>query len=396
MAGRLIIVTMNDPDSAKRPSLEATFPILGELLYANHAAMSPWPLDTQHAVEAFARENATRGPAEYRRWLRLESGLRQRIARLLNAPSAADISLIRNTTDGICIVAGGLDWRAGDNLVTPEHEFLTNQMAWDALQAEGVEIRRVDIRAAANPEEALLERVDGRTRVLTVSAVQWNDGFRLDLAALGDACRSAGALFFVDAIQQFGALPVDVQACQIDCLSAGSHKWQMGPEGIGVFFCRDEIRPRLALPQLGWHMLDDPYRFERPDRAPSASGRRFEAGSPNTMGQVALDASLEVLERFGQEWVAARVLDNCRTLIEALDDLPGVAVTSSVAPERLSGIVSFTTHDLEPGLVYRRLAESGVLCALRGENIRLSPHFYQHGAPLAAMLDAVACGVSNK
>lgn len=369
-------------------SLQADFPSLENLLYANHAAMSPWPRATCEAVAAFARANAERGPSDYREWLQLELRLRQRVARLLNAVDSDDISLLRNTTDGIGILCGGLDWRPGDNVVTAKDEFLTNQMAWDALADRGVEIRRVDIRAARDAEAALLGDMDERTRVLTVSAVQWNDGFRLDLAVLGAGCRSRGVLFFVDAIQQFGALPIDVEECAIDCLAAGSHKWQMGPEGMGVFFCRPEVRLRLSLRQHGWRMLDEPYRFDRPDRAPSRSGRRFEPGSPNTMGQVALNASLGVLEDFGQDRVAKWVLDNTARLFEALEGLPGVRLVSRPEPERRSGIVSFTAGERTDKL-YRELTRQGVICALREGMVRLSPHFYQHGKPLQDLLNVV-------
>jgi selenocysteine lyase/cysteine desulfurase len=138
-----------------------------------------------------------------------------------------------------------------------------------------VEIREVDIRLPAHAESALLEAVDARTRLLAVSAVQWNDGFRLDLHSLGASCKARGVLFFVDAIQQLGALRIDVQACHISFLAADAHKWLLGPEGIAVFYSCADARPLLRLRQLGWHMFDQPFSFGRTEWTPADSARRF-------------------------------------------------------------------------------------------------------------------------
>lgn len=366
------------------------FPILDHLVYANHAAMSPWPRASCEAVRAFALENARQGPQAYAEWLGLEHGLRARIARLLNAPSAGDIALTQNTSEGVCILANGLDWRPGDNLVTAGGEFPSNRLAWEALQEHGVELRVVDIRAADDAEAALAARFDRRTRLLAISAVQWNDGFRLDLERLGGACEDAGVLFFVDAIQQLGALPMDVLAARIDALSAGSHKWQMGPEGMGVFYCTQDLRDSLALRRHGWRMLDDPYRFDRPDREPSASARRFEPGSPNSMGQVALEASLGILEQVGMETVGRRVLENTACLVQAVEDIGGLELVSRPEPERRSGIVALRSARMPATTLFRELKRRQVVAALRDGAVRLSPHFYQHGEPLEALLNALA------
>ena len=233
---------------------------------------------------------------------------------------------------------------------------------------------------------ALLEAMDNHTRLLSVSAVQWNDGFRLDLETLGRACRSKGVLFFVDAIQQLGALSVNVETCHVDFLAADAHKWLLGPEGIAVFYCRESARPRLRLIQQGWHMFDNPWNFQRGEWEPSTSAKRFEAGSPNSMGQAALHASLNLLLKTGTEQVSGQILQNTEFLIKALSHIPGVQITSAREPERRSGIVSFS-HDGSPSKsLNTRLAESGVTCAVRGNSIRLSPHFYQDETDLAEFI----------
>jgi len=335
------------------------FPILKHGLYANHAAIAPWPLSAANAVAAFAVENAETGAEKYSRWLLREKRLREALADLVNAASADDIALLKNTTDGICTVANGVDWRKGDNLVLPADEFPSNRLPWLALERLGVEVREVDIRATAEPEMALLEKIDGRTRVLAVSAVQWTDGLRLKLEILGRHCRQNDVLFFVDAIQQLGALQMDVQACGIDCLAADGHKWLLAPEGIAAFYCRDAWRDRLQLQQLGWHMVDEPYQFDRVRWQPDKTAMRFEAGSPNMLGQVAMHASVTLLRDFGMPRVEALVTENTRVLSTALAEMPGITLARSFDADRVSGIVTFKTPQADLTAVHHALKKKG-------------------------------------
>jgi len=366
-----------DPPAQARLTLSEQFPILAGGPYLNHAAISPWPRCAAEAVAAFAEENLQRGPAGYRDWIRRESALRKALARLIGAPSADPIALLKNTTEGISAVAWGLDWRPGDNVVLPRGEFPSNRLPWLAQAAQGVQIREIDIRSAPDAEAALIAALDPRTRLLSVSAVQWSDGFRLDLQRLGEACRERQVLFFVDAIQQLGALPLDVDACRIDFLAADAHKWLLGPEGIALFYSSDRARGHLALRQMGWHMFDDPWNFQREDWTPASSARRFEAGSPNSAGQAAMNASVDLLLRYGQEAVAARILANTDFLVRRLGEISGVAIASRCEPERRSGIVSFSSTAMSADDLCRKLREAGCTCAVRDGTVRLSPHFYQ-------------------
>ena len=372
------------------------FPILKRGLYANHAAISPWPRVTAQAVSDFAEENCLLGPEKYARWLLRETRLRQRLALMLNAPSPNDIALLKNTTEGICTVANGIDWSSGDNVVLPLGEFPSNRLPWLALQRQGVEVREVDIRHTADPEAALLTRIDEHTRVLSVSAVQWTDGLRLKLEVLGAACKQAGTLFFVDAIQHLGALQMNVQNNGIDFLAADGHKWLLAPEGIAVFYCSKNAREQLRLNQHGWRMVDEPYQFNRDEWEPSATAIRFEAGSPNTLGQAALYASLGLLQDVGMHRVEDMVAENSRVLSEGLASLPGVELARPYQPARVSGIVSFKFTGQQMLDVHRALKQRQLSCALRTEMIRLSPHFYQAGKPVFEMLDVIEDVLNNK
>lgn len=362
------------------------FPILEHGLYANHAAIGPWPRAAAQAVTEFAQENCAYGAEKYSRWLLRENQLRKNLASLINANSANDIALLKNTTEGICTVANGIDWRSGDNIVLPAGEFPSNRLPWLALGRLGVEVREVDIRASRDPEQALLARMDKRTRLLSVSAVQWTDGLRLRLEILGSACRQNKVLFFVDAIQQLGAMQMDVQACGIDFLAADGHKWLLAPEGIAVFYCREDVRQSMQLGQQGWHMVDEPYQFNREQWLPSKAATRFEAGSPNILGQTALHASVCLLQDVGMQQVEAYITANSLALSKGLADIPGIDLVRPFDLQRVAGIVSFRIPARGPAEIHRALQQRQLSCAIRGDAIRLSPHFYQAGTPVQQML----------
>jgi cysteine desulfurase/selenocysteine lyase len=369
--------------------LKQQFPSQENGLYFNHAAIAPWPASTAEAIRQFASENESLGPAQYARWIALEKSLRQRLATLIGARSSNDIALLKNTTEGISTVAWGLDWSEGDNIVLPKDEFPSNRLPWLAQAERGVEIREIDIRLAPHAETALIEAMDKNTRILALSSVQWSDGFRLDLYALGQACHKRGILFFVDAIQQLGALQLDVEACHISFLAADAHKWLLGPEGIAVFYTSEQARSEIQLRQLGWHMFENPWAFGREDWTPASSACRFEAGSPNTLGQFGFEASLNVLLGSDMAKVEQSVLENTSQLLTQLKQLAGIQLITRSEPGRRSGIVTFKPSQLSAQAVQRALAGRNVTCAVRDNAIRLSPHFYQGSKEIEQVFEVI-------
>jgi selenocysteine lyase/cysteine desulfurase len=355
------------------------------LTYLNHAGVSPWPRRTAEAVKAFAVENLTCGSLHYDRCLRVEHELREQLRLLQNAPSAADVALVKNTSEALSFVAGGLDWRHGDNIVTTDEEFPSNRIVWEALADRGVELREAAVGTTADPEDSLFSRVDRRTRLIAVSSVQFGTGLRMDLKRLGEFCRDRKILFCVDAIQSIGAVKFDVKDIGADFAMADGHKWMLGPEGLGVFYCRPEARKMLRLTEYGWHMVERVGAFDERQWEPASSSRRFECGSPNMIGIHALHASLSLLLKVGMDHVEGLLLERSRWLQERLTSLAGVELVGSTLPGRFAGIVTFRTR-MDPDYLYRSLSEGGVLCAPRSGGIRFSPHFY---TPLAHLERAV-------
>lgn len=358
-----------------------------DIIHLNHAAVGPWPLRTAEAVTAFARENTQSGSRNYGTWLKVEAATRALAFELIGAPSADDIAFVKNTSEALSIVAFGLPWSAGQNIVIPRGEFPSNRVVWlMAAERFDLEVREIDLTQDA-PEDALLAACDHRTALVSCSAVQFATGLRMDLQHLGEALRQRNILFCIDAIQQLGALPFDAQACNADFVMADAHKWLLAPEGIALFYVRPELRERLVLQEFGWHMLADSGDFSTYELTPAPSARRFEPGSPNLLGTHALHASLSLLLEVGLERIGAEIDTRWQYLHEGLTALGCAIVTP---PERHAGILTFRPTQGDTEALIQHLQQAGVLCAQRGGGIRFSPHFYLSFEELDTALDLVA------
>lgn len=366
------------------------FPQDNDLVYLNHAAVSPWPARTAQAVRRFAEENVRQGALHYERWLEVEKGLRESLRALLNAGSTDDIALLKNTSEALSVVAYGLDWRPGDTVVIARQEFPSNRIVWESLRERGVEVRLADLSTMEPPEDALIGLADERTRLISVSSVQYGTGLRMDLARLGRFCKSNGILFCVDAIQSLGALRMDVQAIQADFVMADGHKWMLGPEGLAVFYATPEGRERLRLNQYGWHMVERIGDYDHFDWRIAPTARRFECGSPNMLGIHALHASLSLLHETGMANVERAVLDRAKQLIALVQEQDEVELLTPVAEDRYGGIVTFRHVRADPTALWRYLARHHVSCAPRAGGIRFSPHFYTSSEGLVRAMELVA------
>ncbi len=364
------------------------FPQSPGLCYLNHAAVAPWPRRAAVAVQQFADENLSLGASRYLEWMKVETRLRERLMRLINAPSVDDIALLKNTSEALSFVASGLTWAAGDQIVISDEEFPSNRIVWEALSAQGVELVQVSI-AGSDPEAALLEACGPRTRLMAISAVQYASGMRLDLARLGQGCKDRGVLFCIDAIQQLGALPFDVQAYDCDFAMADGHKWLLAPEGLALFYCRAELRPQLKLTEYGWHMVEHMGDYNRSDWQPAQSARRFECGSPNMLAVMALEASLSLFEEVGMAQVSELIGQRIEWLREGLAAIPGVKLHSPQDPARRSGILCFSIAGKDHKAVWEQLMSQRVICIPRGPGLRFSPHFYTERAVIDEALRQV-------
>ena len=353
------------------------FPVRKNLIYLNHAAVSPLPLRTGDALKAFVDEYVHLGTKNYMDWALHGDQLHTDLAKFINAPSADDIALLKNTSEGISVVAMGFPWEPGDTVLSSDEEFPSNRIPWQALEERGVNFKEVALRQEGkSPEQALIDAMDDSTRMLAISAIQYASGLRLDLVILGNACKERGIAFCVDAIQMLGAFPVDVEAANIDFMMADSHKWLLGPEGIALFYCRKHWQTMINLFQYGWHMIDKYSDFDNKKWQPATTSRRFENGTPNILGVRAFAASLSLINEIGLPDIERRILNNTALIREIIDKSVNLEAIYTDNASKLSGIVTFRHKNHLPARLFKSLREQNIMCAERGGGIRFSPHVY--------------------
>ena len=363
------------------------FPVTAECVYFDHAGVAPVSRRVADAVAAFIADARDFARLHYAAWERRAEEVRTAAARLLGA-TAEEIAFVASTSDGLSSIATGLDWRSGDSVVAVDGEFPANVYPWWALGRLGVETRLAPIVDGRLTVDAIAALVDGSTRVVSVSAVDFATGQRRPLAAIADLCRRRDVLFCVDGIQALGALRVDVEREGIDALAADGHKWLCAPEGCGVLYLSRRWLDRVVPQRVGWKSVVDasrylPYHFElKPD------AQKFECGSANFLAIHALGAAIDLLFDVGVDVVERRVLALTDTLRRALV-AHGFAVVSPEAHAERSGITTFRT-DEAPESVVRRLRDARVLASPRGGGVRLSPHYYCNDDDVARCLEVLA------
>jgi selenocysteine lyase/cysteine desulfurase len=366
-------------------------PVTTRWAYFDHAAVAPLTERARRTLAEWAADLTENGEVNDPSRVRQIEEVRRRAAQLVNA-DPLDVAFIKNTSEGIGIVAEGLPWRAGDNVVTAEDEYPANLYPWMNLADRGVELRRVPSRNGRILLDDLRAALDARTRLVSLSFVEYASGFRNDLDAVGALCREKGVLFFVDAIQGLGVLPLDVRRTPIDFLAADGHKWLLGPEGAGLLWMRRELVEQLHPVGVGWNSVLDSRNFNRVEFRLKPHAGRWESGSLNVGGILALGASLELLLAIGIDALAERVLLLTDYLCERAKRL-GIEVFSSRYPSEKSGIVSLIAPGGDARGIVRRCRDAGIVVNQRAGRLRVSPHAYNTVEELDRLIELLGASL---
>jgi selenocysteine lyase/cysteine desulfurase len=369
------------------PLPRSAFSLEPGLVYLNHAAVGVLPNATRDAVVDFAGEHARRGVLGI---LSVESHLaefRERVGRFVGA-RADEIAFLRNTGDGANVIARGLDWSPGDEIVLCANEFGSNALPWLALREYGVVVRFVDAPRVRLTPEVLQAAMSPRTRVVAVSWVSFADGYRHDLAALAEIAHARGAWFCVDAIQALGAFGLDVRASGIDALYAGGAKWLMALQGVSFLYVSRELQDRLTVRWRGWKDVADIWNFLEYDQPFAPDASRFEGGTQNFIGILSLDRSMAVLAEAGLPRIEAHVLALTDRLVEGLLRA-GAELDTPRGAGISSGIVTFRLPGADPVATGRRLGAARIVTTFRTSGVRVAPHGYNTFDEIDALLEAL-------
>ncbi|HEX8772139.1 MAG TPA: aminotransferase class V-fold PLP-dependent enzyme [Pyrinomonadaceae bacterium] len=370
--------------------LRALFPITERAIYLNHAAVSPPPRPVTEAVIAQLRDVAEHGSLNYRRWVAVRERARALAAGMIAAKSS-QIAFMRNTSDGLSVIANGLSWRPGDNVVTFRREFPSNIYPWLRLrEAYGVEVRMCEERDGRIDLEELTGLIDEKTRVVAISHVQYGSGFRADLERIGRAARKRDALLVVDLIQAMGVLPIDVEAELIDAAAGACHKWLLVPEGIGLLYLSDRTRQRIRPTLVGWTSVPQPEDYGNFAQEWREGALALETGTLPTSLLHGLEASLTILTQAGVERIAAHLSELTDQLCEGLRGKSDYEIVSSRRETEKSQIVCLRHKGhWKPHALYSHLKRQNIIVAPRGDRLRVAPHLYNTAAEIETLVSAL-------
>jgi len=367
------------------------FPVSQRYAYLNHASVAALPTPVVAATEQYLKEQSLKGGEALQDWDERLEGIRQNAARLIGA-HRDEIAFTNSVSHGLNLVAAGLDWRAGDNLICAETEFPANVYPWMNLQRQGVDVRFAPARANRILVEDVVGLMDSRTRLVAISFVEFGTGYRNDLAAIAEACHERGIYLCVDGIQGLGALQFDVRHIPVDFLATHAAKWMLGPIGAAFCFVHRQHLARLDPVMAGWRSVvdrDNYYRYDSPLRP---TGERFEPGSLNAVGLVGMAAAIDLILSVGLATIEDRIVDLTDYLIDGLQ-AHGCTITSPIAHrQERSGIVCFQHPALPASEVGERLCAADVIVSVRGDIVRVSPHFYNSEGDIERLLAVLDWG----
>jgi selenocysteine lyase/cysteine desulfurase len=364
------------------------FPVAKNKIFLGHAGVCALPRRVAQAMIDCAN-GGTLGDQEAFVMHRIADA-RKAGAQLLNC-EPDEVSLVGPTSLALSLVAAGLKFRKGDNILIYHDDYPSNVYPWMALAEQGVKVRLLNTRGLGIIRVIdVMGQVDENTRLVALASNHFISGYRLDHVAVGKFLRERGILFCLDAIQTLGAFPTTVQ--HVDFLAADSHKWLLGPCGAGLLYVKKDLQAKLNPPVYGWHNVRNP-NFVAQEKIEFRGGAaKFEAGTHNLIGLVGLLAAMELALEIGVDNIAAELLRKRAWLVPALQAKGFIVLNAEPKPENASGITTFFTPGKDLAPLNQKLAEAGVIASLRtdrkGQNyIRISPHLYNTDAELQRVVE---------
>jgi cysteine desulfurase/selenocysteine lyase len=354
-------------------SIRSEFSIVRKYVYLDHAAVGPLP---NRVLEATKRgvEEKSEGDLHWNSWEENADATRKSIARLIKAGDD-EVALMHSTSEGLAVVANGLSYEKGQNIVTSDMEFASNLFPWQALAKRyGLELRVVRNHDGKLGIEDFDDAVDSKTRLVAISYVQYSNGFRSNLAEISRIAHEKEAYVVTDAVQAVGQMPIDVTELGVDFLATSGYKWLLSPLSTGFLYVKrglfDELWPTI----VGYHADENPLKFSFREFQPSNSARRYEGGQLNFPGFAGIKEAINLLEGVGLESVWQRVSSLVDRLHYSLKQNNRVQVRSHLDAASRSGILNLGCE--APELIARRLLEKQIVVSVRDGGLRVSPHFY--------------------
>lgn len=360
-------------------------------VYLNHAAISPISDRVKSAIEKFLADRNSGNIDNFPKWMEVTEETRDLICHLIGAENSDRITFMGNTSDTLSTVAEGIDWNKGDEIILNTMEFPSNIQPFRILENQGVKIIYLEPDEEGKITPEMIENaISPKTKMVSISFVQYLTGFRADLKSIGEICSKNDIYFVVDGIQGLGAFEIDVQKYHIDALGSGCHKWLMSPMGIGFLYLSEKLADTLKPAKTGWLSVEVPWELSNFEQPWQPISKHLETGTYNTIGIVGFNASLKHLLEIGIENIEDEILQLSDYLLSNLSEQKGVRLLTSLKTEDHAGIVTFKLNsDRSADEIVEDLKSKQITISARNGYIRISPHYYNTKEELQRVLDAI-------
>jgi selenocysteine lyase/cysteine desulfurase len=360
------------------------FSIFERLVYVNSCSQGALSDHVRAAYDRYFDDWETHG-SPWDIWGGLVEEARHAFAGLVNADPAG-VAVVPSVSSGVSSLATGLDLTSRSKIVVSDFEFPTIGQIWHAQEARGAEVVHVAAEGDGIPVERFDEAIDDRTALVSITAVCYRNGSRIDVEEVVRIAHARGALVLLDAYQAIGTYPFDVSALDVDFFCGGALKYLLGASGVGFLYCRPSLVAGIQPLTTGW-LADSSIGDMDPSRySPSPTATRFEGGAAAVPAIYAAIAGIELMQEIGIAETREHVTSLTAMLIHGVDELGGDVVTPR-DPERRGALVCVKSND-GPGLV-SALALEGIVVSTRDGNLRVSPHAYNTHEDIAAILGAL-------
>jgi cysteine desulfurase/selenocysteine lyase len=383
---------MEENAKTKFRRVRRLFPIAGRdsgITYLNSASTGPLCRPVRKALNDYYESTGyLKGNADIGAFAALDN-IRRFGASLIGADKR-EVGFGFHTGFGLNIAAFGLPLKRGDEVLLSDVEFPSNVYPWMALRQRGVRVRFMRSRHGIFNIDNLVSAIGKSTRVLSLSFVQFFNGYKNDLEAIGAVCRERGIYFVVDGIQGCGHQPLDVHACGIDIFSSGGQKWLLAPLGTGIFYVRKDLQDHLSMPFASWLSVDwklnfsDLFHYDLPF---FNSARRFELGTYPYAHVHAMEAALKLIVSLGVKNIQRHNHALLDLLIAYLKSRDCFRIVSDLGPRHRSSILSFTCPGAKE--VHAKLMKRKFICAFREGSIRISPHLFNNRFDILKLIDVL-------
>jgi cysteine desulfurase/selenocysteine lyase len=342
-------------------------------IYFNHAATGPLSTFVTNKLNEYLKERSLEKIDNFPKVKDYVKSTKEDLGKYLNC-SPDRIAYTDNTTNGINILASGINWSKGDRILLNDIEFPANVYPFLNLQKDGVIIDFVKSHDGIVSADDIISNIRPDTKLVSISFVQFLTGYRADLEKIGEYSKEKGIIFCVDAIQGLGALRLDVKKCKVDFLSCGTQKWMLGLQGFAFIYLTEDLQDKLQPKYAGWLSVENAWDFLHYELIPLKSAERFQYGTISHIGVFAFRGALDFFQSFRWEDIEKQTIEVASYLSNQLEEIGIKTFLAGCSKENLSGIVSFKHNESQK--VYDYLTSNQISCAVREGVIRLSPHFY--------------------